>query len=102
MAHEMMVHRATNWPKGGSDDPCLWKFDAKNVVWLYNCIPDWISGLSLLIAGIHYAPISYDYQLHQPIKHTIVEDPYENLEISLHNIGSSETGIIPVIAGFVN
>ena len=44
---------------------------------------------SSVIVGIDYAPISYEDKIHQPIKHTDFEDPYKNLEISLHYAGFS-------------
>ena len=48
-----------------------------------------------VIASIHHDPIPYDYQIHQTLT---TEDPYENLALSLRNVGMYETVISPVIA----
>ncbi len=48
MACCFMVHSSLHWTDWGSDDISLWPFAVKHAVWLYNCIPNCLSGLTLL------------------------------------------------------
>ena len=57
---------------------------------------------SLVLAGIHYAPISSDNQRHQPIQHTTTEDPYVNLTMYLNSVGTTDKEFAPVIAYGIN
>ena len=48
MARSFMVHLSLHWTDRGSDDISLWPFAAKHVVWLYNPVPNRLSGLTPL------------------------------------------------------
>ena len=48
-----------------------------------------------VVSIIHNYPISSEYQLHKPFD---IEEPYENLELSLRGVGMSETEVTPVIS----
>ncbi len=48
MACCFMVHSSLHWTDRVSDDISLWPFAVKHVVWLYNCIPNCLSGLTPL------------------------------------------------------
>jgi hypothetical protein len=48
MAHCFMVHSSLYWTDRGSNDISLWPFAVKHAVWLYNCIPNRLSGLTPL------------------------------------------------------
>ncbi len=48
MACCFMVHSSLHWTDPGSDDISLWPFAVKHVVWLYNRVPNRLSGLTLL------------------------------------------------------
>ena len=39
-----MVHAAVHWPSNGSDNICLWPFALQHAVWLFNCIPNRVTG----------------------------------------------------------
>ena len=43
-----MVHSSLHWTDRGSDDILLWPFAVKHAVWLYNCVPNRLSGPTLL------------------------------------------------------
>ncbi len=43
-----MVHVSFHWSKHGADNLALWEFAVKYVVWLYNHIPNHLSGLTPL------------------------------------------------------
>ncbi len=48
MARCFMVHSSLHWTDQGSDDILLWPFAVKHAVWLYNRVPNRLSGLTLL------------------------------------------------------
>ena len=58
--------------------------------------------LSLVIAGIHFSPISYEDKLHQPIKHTDVEYSSVNISMSFQDIGIYETDFDIFISYMIN
>ena len=43
-----MVHLSLHWTDQGSDDISLWPFAVKHAVWLYNRVPNRLSGLTPL------------------------------------------------------
>jgi hypothetical protein len=47
-ARHMMVHAAVHWPSNGSDNIRLWPFAVQHAVWLFNRIPNRITGLTPL------------------------------------------------------
>ena len=51
---------------------------------------------------IHYAPISSEDKLHQPINHTTSDSPYVNLKFSLFDADISKTEFAPFIASMKN
>ena len=48
MARSFMVHSSLHWTDRGSDDISLWPFAVKHAVWLYNRVPNRLSGLTPL------------------------------------------------------
>ncbi len=48
MARTFMVHASLHWTEHGVDDISLWPFSVKHAVWLYNCVPNHESGLTLM------------------------------------------------------
>jgi hypothetical protein len=48
MACCFVVHSSLHWTDQGSDDISLWPFAVKHAVWLYNRVPNHLSGLTLL------------------------------------------------------
>ncbi len=48
MVYCIMVHSSLHWTDQGWDDISLWPFALKHGVWLYNCVPNHLSGLNLL------------------------------------------------------
>jgi hypothetical protein len=48
MACCFMVHSSLHWTDQGSDDISLWPFAVKHAVWLYNHVPNHLSGLTPL------------------------------------------------------
>jgi hypothetical protein len=48
MARSFMVQASLHWTDRGSDDISLWLFAVKHAVWFYNCVPNRLSGLTLL------------------------------------------------------
>jgi hypothetical protein len=48
MAHCFMVHSSLHWIDQGLDDISLLPFAVKHAVWLYNCVTNCLSGLTLL------------------------------------------------------
>jgi hypothetical protein len=48
MAHCFMVLSSLYWTDQGLDDIFLWPFAVKHAVWLYNCVPNRLSGLTPL------------------------------------------------------
>jgi hypothetical protein len=46
MACTFLVHSSLHWTDMGADDISLWPFAVKHVVWLYNCVPNFESGLT--------------------------------------------------------
>jgi hypothetical protein len=48
MAQTFLLHSSLHWSERGSDDISLWPFAVKHAVWLYNIIPNCLSGLTLL------------------------------------------------------
>ncbi len=44
----MMVHAAVHWPSNGSDNISLWPLATQHAVWLFNCIPNRVTGLTPL------------------------------------------------------
>ncbi len=48
MARCFMVHSSLHWTDQGSDDISLWSFAVKHAVWLYNRVPNHLSGLTPL------------------------------------------------------
>ena len=49
-ARHMMVHAAVHWPNNGADNIRLWPFAVQHAVWLFNRIPNRITGLTPLEA----------------------------------------------------
>jgi hypothetical protein len=47
-AWTFMVHASLHWTERGSDDLSLWSFAVKHSVWIYNCVLNVQSGLTLL------------------------------------------------------
>jgi hypothetical protein len=47
-ARHMMVHAAVHWPSNGSDNIRLWPFAVQHAVWLFNRIPNRVTGLTPL------------------------------------------------------
>jgi hypothetical protein len=48
MACCFMVHSSLHWTDQGLDDISLWPFAVKHAVWLYNRVPNHLSGLTPL------------------------------------------------------
>ncbi len=48
MACCFIEHSSLHWTDRGSDDISLWPFAVKHAVWLYNRVPNHLSGLTLL------------------------------------------------------
>ncbi len=48
MACSFMVHASLHWMDRGSDDILLWPFAVKHAIWLYNRVPNRLSGLTPL------------------------------------------------------
>ncbi len=48
MARTFMVHVSLHWSEYGADNLALWGFAVKHAVWLHNCIPNRLSGLTPL------------------------------------------------------
>jgi hypothetical protein len=48
MARFFVVHLSLHWTDRGSDDISLWPFAVKHAVWLYNRVPNRLSGLTPL------------------------------------------------------
>ena len=48
MARTFLVHSSLHWSERGSNDTSLWPFAVKHAVWLYNRIPNRLSGLTPL------------------------------------------------------
>ena len=48
MARSFMVHSSLHWTDRGLHDISLWPFAVKHVVWLYNRVPNRLSGLTSL------------------------------------------------------
>jgi len=48
MAHTFLLHSSLHWTDMGTDDISLWPFAVKHVVWLYNRITNYESGLTPL------------------------------------------------------
>ena len=49
-ARHMMVHAAVHWPNNGADNIRLWPFAVQHAVWLFNRIPNRVTGLTPLEA----------------------------------------------------
>ena len=49
-ARHMMVHAAVHWPNNNADNIRLWPFAVQHAVWLFNRIPNRITGLTPLEA----------------------------------------------------
>jgi hypothetical protein len=47
-ARHMMVHAAIHWPSNGSDNISIWPLAIQHVVWLFNRIPNHVTGLTSL------------------------------------------------------
>ena len=43
-----MLHVALHWSESGVDDITLWPFAVKHAVWLYNRVPNRVTGISPL------------------------------------------------------
>ncbi len=43
-----MVHVSLHWSQNGADNLALWGFTVKYAVWLHNCIPNCLHGLTPL------------------------------------------------------
>ena len=43
-----MVHAAVHWPSNGSDNIRLWPFAVQHAVWLFNRVPNRVTGLTPL------------------------------------------------------
>ena len=48
MARTFMLHVALHWNESGTDNLALWPFAVKHAVWLYNRVPNRITGLTPL------------------------------------------------------
>ena len=48
MARTFMLHVALHWNENGTDNLALWPFAVKHAVWLYNRVPNRITGLTPL------------------------------------------------------
>ncbi len=48
MAQTIMIHVSLHWSDYGADNLALWGFAVKYAVWLYNRIPNCLSGLTTL------------------------------------------------------
>jgi hypothetical protein len=48
MACTLMIHVSLHWDEQGSDAVALWPFAVHHVVWLYNRLPNGVTGLSLM------------------------------------------------------
>ena len=46
MARTFMLHVALHWSKYGVDDLSLWPFAVKHAAWLYNRLPNRVTGLT--------------------------------------------------------
>jgi hypothetical protein len=42
----MMAHAAVYWPSNGADNICLWPLAVQHTVWLFNHIPNQVTGLT--------------------------------------------------------
>jgi len=48
MARSFMIHAALHWGEDGSDNISLWSFAVDHAAWLYNRIPQRLSGITPL------------------------------------------------------
>lgn len=48
MARTFMVHVSLHWTSNGADDISLWSFAVKHAAWLYNRVPNRLSGMTPL------------------------------------------------------
>jgi hypothetical protein len=46
IACTFLVHSNLHWTDMGADDTSFWPFALKHAVWLYNCVPNFESGLT--------------------------------------------------------
>ncbi len=46
MACTFMIHVSLHWDEQGSDAVALWPFTVRHAVWLYNRLPNGVTGLS--------------------------------------------------------
>jgi hypothetical protein len=46
IAHTFMIHVSLHWDEQGSDAVALWPFAVHHAVWLYNRLPNGVTGLS--------------------------------------------------------
>jgi len=46
MARHFMIHTALHWSEYGTDDISLWPFAVKHAAWLYNRLPNRVTGLT--------------------------------------------------------
>jgi hypothetical protein len=46
MAHTFMIHVSVHWDEQSRDAVALWPFAVCHAVWLYNCLPNGVTGLS--------------------------------------------------------
>ena len=55
MEHTFMIHILLLWNECGSDDITLWPFAVQHAAWLYNRLPNQVSGLTPLeiLTGTH-------------------------------------------------
>ena len=55
MAHKFMLHVSIRWTNRGVDDIALWGFSVKHAAWIYNRLPNRVSGLT---------PIDFHWYVH--------------------------------------
>jgi hypothetical protein len=46
MSHTFMIHVSMHWDEQGSNALALWPFAVRHAVWLYNRLPNGVTGLS--------------------------------------------------------
>ncbi|KAL7464995.1 hypothetical protein ACHAXS_005324 [Conticribra weissflogii] len=44
--YTFLIHVSLQWTKNGVDNHALWSFAVKHTGWLYNCLPNRVSGLT--------------------------------------------------------
>ena len=51
MARTFLVHVSLRWNEWGTDSLKLWPFAVRHAAWIYNCLPNRITGLTPIERG---------------------------------------------------